>query len=400
MPGTGVRLSSHPASSILHSTSGGGRLMNILLIRLRLVGDVVFTTPAIRALRRRFPDARLTYLVERGAAPVVAGNPHLDEVIAVERSRGLRRLVDDVRLARQLRGRRFDVAIDFHGGPRGSWLAWVSGAPRRIGYTITGRSWMYTDRVSRPRELRPRHSVTNQSDLLAPLGIPPLDPAIDPVEMSEAADARRRVDALLAAARVPTDAELIVVHVSAGNPFRRWPSEAFVRLAAALARGSSRRRIVLTSGPSEIGAAEEIARRARAALDPQAAGRILMTEELGLAALRVVVARAALFVGGDSGPLHVAGTTKTPIVAIYGPTLPARSQPWRDPDVVSEAVEPPALPCRPCDQRTCVPGDFRCLAQITAEQVTSAAERALARAREARRDRADGPHAAAAGGRP
>jgi ADP-heptose:LPS heptosyltransferase len=259
---------------------------------------------------------------------------------------------------------------------------------------------MYTDRVSRPRELRPRHSVTNQSDLLAPLGIPPLDPAIDPVEMCEAADARRRVDALLAAARVPTDAELIVVHVSAGNPFRRWPSEAFVRLAAALARGSSRRRIVLTSGPSEIGAAEEIARRARAALDPQAAGRILMTEELGLAALRVVVARAALFVGGDSGPLHVAGTTKTPIVAIYGPTLPARSQPWRDPDVVSEAVEPPALPCRPCDQRTCVPGDFRCLAQITAEQVTSAAERALARAREARRDRADGPHAAAAGGRP
>ena len=113
-----------------------------------------------------------------------------------------------------------------------------------------------------------------------------------------------------------------------------------------------------------------------------------------------LLARAALFVGGDSGPLHVAGTTKTPIVAIYGPTLPARSQPWRDPDVVSEAVEPPALPCRPCDQRTCVPGDFRCLAQITAEQVTSAAERALARAREARRDRADGPHAAAAGGRP
>jgi heptosyltransferase-2 len=374
--------------------------MNILLIRLRLVGDVVFTTPAIRALRRRFPDARLTYLVERGAAPVVAGNPDLDEVIVLDRTGGVRRLIDDLRLARQLRRRRFDVAIDFHGGPRSSWLAWVSGAPRRVGYNITGRSWMYTDRVSRPRELRPRHSVSNQSDLLAPLGIPPIHPVTDPVEMPESADARQQVDALLTAARVPPDAELIVIHVSAGNPFRRWPPEAFARLTAALARGSSRRRIVLTSGPSESGAAAEIAGRARASLDPPTWGRILMTEELGLAALRVLVARAALFVGGDSGPLHIAGTTETPIVAIYGPTLPARSHPWRDPRFVSEAVEPGPLPCRPCDQRACIPGDFRCLTQTTAEQVTSAAERALARAHELRQDRSDVRRAAAAGGRP
>jgi lipopolysaccharide heptosyltransferase II len=374
--------------------------MNILLIRLRLVGDVVFTTPTIRALRRRFPDARLTYLVERGAAPVVASNPDLDEVIVLDRTGGVRRLIDDLRLARQLRRRRFDVAIDFHGGPRSSWLAWVSGAPRRVGYNITGRSWMYTDRVSRPRDLRPRHSVSNQSDLLAPLGLPPLSPATDPVEMPESADARQQVDALLTAARVPPDAELIVIHVSAGNPFRRWPPEAFARLTAALARGSSRRRIVLTSGPSESGAAAEIAGRARASLDPPTWGRILMTEELGLAALRVLVARAVLFVGGDSGPLHIAGTTETPIVAIYGPTLPARSHPWRDPRFVSEAVEPGPLPCRPCDQRACIPGDFRCLTQTTAEQVTSAAERALARAHELRQDRSDVRRAAAAGGRP
>jgi lipopolysaccharide heptosyltransferase II len=374
--------------------------MNILLIRLRLVGDVVFTTPAIRALRRRFPDARLTYLVERGAAPVVASNPDLDEVIVLDRTGGVRRLIDDLRLARQLRRRRFDVAIDFHGGPRSSWLAWVSGAPRRVGYNITSRSWMYTDRVSRPRELRPRHSVSNQSDLLAPLGIPPLHPVTDPVEMPESADARQQVDALLTAARVPPDAELIVIHVSAGNPFRRWPPEAFARLTAALARGSSRRRIVLTSGPSESGAAAEIAGRARASLDPPTWGRILMTEELGLAALRVLVARAALFVGGDSGPLHIAGTTETPIVAIYGPTLPARSHPWRDPRFVSEAVEPGPLPCRPCDQRACIPGDFRCLTQTTAEQVTSAAERALARAYALRQGRSDVGRAAAAGGRP
>jgi ADP-heptose:LPS heptosyltransferase len=188
--------------------------------------------------------------------------------------------------------------------------------------------------------------------------------------------------------------------VSAGNAFRRWPPEAFARLAAALARESNRRRIVLTSGPSESRAAAEIAGRARALLDPPSAGRILMTEELGLAALRVLVARAVLFIGGDSGPLHIAGTTETPIVAIYGPTLPARSHPWRDPRFVSEAVEPVPLPCRPCNQRACIPGDFRCLTQTTAEHVTSAAERALVRARELQQDPSGVRRAASAGGRP
>ena len=354
--------------------------MNILLIRLRLVGDVVFTTPAIRALRRRFPGARITYLVERAAAPIVLGNPHLDEVLVVERTRGVRRLLDDVRLARTLRARRFDIVIDFHGGPRSSWLTWVTGARRRVGYTIPGRSWMYTDRVDRPRELRPRHSVANQSDLLLPFGIAPLDPATDPAEMVETPEARRRVESTRAAASMSADAELIVLHVSAGNPFRRWPAGAFATLAATLARSSPRRRILLTSGPSEMEAATAIADVARQLAGPDAGERVL-TEELGLADLRVVIARAALYIGGDSGPLHLAATTRTPIVAIYGPTLPARSEPWRDSRLVSEAVEPGPLPCRPCDQRACTPGDFRCLTQITPEAVVAAAERALARAR-------------------
>ncbi len=140
--------------------------MKILLIRLRLIGDVVFTTPIIRALKRAMPDAQLAYLVERESAAVVAGNPHLDEVIVIPRSRGLSRIADDARLAWRLHRRRFDLVIDMHGGPRSGWLTLATGAPQRIGYEIAGRSWMYTSRVGRARELRPRHSVVNQWDLL------------------------------------------------------------------------------------------------------------------------------------------------------------------------------------------------------------------------------------------
>jgi ADP-heptose:LPS heptosyltransferase len=84
-----------------------------------------------------------------------------------------------------------------------------------------------------------------------------------------------------------------------------------------------------------------------------------------------------LFVGGDTGPLHIAATTATPIVGIYGPTESARSAPWRDPRLATESVEVAGLPCRPCDQRVCEPGDFRCLTTLKPEDVLSAAERAM-----------------------
>ncbi|HXW05899.1 MAG TPA: glycosyltransferase family 9 protein [Vicinamibacterales bacterium] len=353
--------------------------MNILVIRLRLIGDVVFTTPALRALRRAFPGARLTYLVEREAAPVVRGNPHLDEVIVVPRTRGIRRLIDDVRLAQRLRTAKFDVVIDMHGGPRSAWLAWATGAPERIGYGMPGRHWMYTRGVSRPRELRPRHSVANQWDLLAAVpgwpGDEP-DPRRDPVEMPLEAAAVATIDARLRVAGVDSADEIVVVHVSAGNPFRRWPEASFVRLIAELASARPGCRLILTSGPSDHAAADRIARAARAELGAAAAARVLEFGDFDLAELRALVGRSTLFVGGDSGPLHIAATTTTPIVALFGPTLPERSLPWRSPAIPTETVAVERLACRPCEQRVCVHGDYRCLTTLAPAQVIAAAERA------------------------
>lgn len=353
--------------------------LNILLIRLRLIGDVVCTTPIPRALKRVFPGARITYLVEPAAAAVVAGNPHLDEVIVAPRPPGLARIVFDLRLARQLRRARYDVVIDLHGGPRSAWLALLTGAPQRIGYVIQGRTWMYTRAVARPRSLGRRHSVVNQWDLLEaidgwPAGGP--DPALDPVEMAPDRAAAARIEERLRRAGIGPEHQLIVVHVSAGNPFRRWPEPAFAALVAGLARASPRRRVVLSSGPSDREAAGRIAAAAKPAL-AEAADRIVDFGEFDLAELRALVERSRLFVGGDTGPLHIAATTATPIVGIYGPTEAVRSAPWRDPRVPTEAVEVAGLPCRPCDQRVCEPGDFRCLTTLRPEDVLSAAERAM-----------------------
>jgi ADP-heptose:LPS heptosyltransferase len=236
---------------------------------------------------------------------------------------------------------------------------------------------MYTDAIPRARQLTPRHSVLNQWDLLVPLGVLPLDPCGDPVQMPDDPQAARRVEAQLGAAGVSAEHVLIVIHVSASTRFKRWPEESFTSLVVALVRESGSRRVFLTSGPSDVEAAHRIADAARERLGPLA-GAMLEGRPLQLSELRALIARAALFIGGDSGPLHIAATTQVPIVELLGPTLAERSFPWRDPRLFTEIVQPGPLPCRPCHQRTCLPGDFRCLTGTGPERVIGAAERALA----------------------
>jgi lipopolysaccharide heptosyltransferase II len=362
---------------------------NILLVRLRLVGDVVFTTPLISALRRRYPDASITYLVEPAAAPIVQHNPDLSGVVVAPHRRGLGRIADDIKLARRLRNMRFDAALDLHGGPRGAWLTWASGAKTRIGYNIKGRSWMYTKVVDRARELRPRHSVENQWDLL-----PALDAAfasgperrLDRVRIPVEPAAASAMAGKLAAWSAPAGARLILIHVSAGNPFRRWPEAAFADLATSLLTAAPDRWVIFTGGPSDRDATSRVLALARKQLTPpspaatasQAANRLLDGEAMSLPELRALCERAALYIGGDSGPLHMASASDIPIVGLFGPTLAERSAPWRPPEVPSVSVDAGPLPCRPCDQRVCAPGDFRCLTTLAAASVVDAAERLLA----------------------
>ena len=249
---------------------------------------------------------------------------------------------------------------------------------------------MYTTRVGRPRELRRRHSVENQWDLLAAAGVDDVASRSQfPVEMSADDGVAGAVGDRLDRAGFRPSQQLVVVHVSAGNPFRRWPPDSFVALIAALIRDHPSVCVAVTSGPSDAEAARSVIERARAQLarggPSENALRVLSCGEFSLAELRALVDRAALYIGGDSGPLHIAATSRVPIVGLYGPTLPIRSAPWRDAAFVTESIDAGELPCRPCDQRVCAPGDFRCLTGIGTDDVLRAVERALARSSAAER---------------
>lgn len=347
----------------------------ILLVRPRLIGDVVLTTPAIRAVREKYPSAHIAYLVEPLSAPVVQRNPHLNEVIVAAAPDAPRRLWRDLRLAVELRRKRFDLAIDFHGGPRSSMLTWASHAPIRIGYRVPGRSWMYTTAVPRPRVLRARHSVDNQWDLLEPLGIARPTAATHPTEVPGSPEAERAVERWLRDWGITSADRLVVLHAGARVRFRRWPPEHFAEAIVAIGRAEPRARFVVLAGPGEDTAAR-IVDMARERLGA-ATSTVIDPQTMPLDHLQALAARAAVFIGSDSGPLHLAGTTGVPIVGLYGPTLPATWAPWRPPDRVTIPLEVEGLPCRPCDQRVCAPGDFRCLTALAPERVVEAAIRCL-----------------------
>lgn len=184
------------------------------------------------------------------------------------------------------------------------------------------------------------------------------------------------MEARLSALGVGAAEQIVVVHASAGNEFRRWPAASFAWVARTLATDRIGRWIIVLGDRSDEPVVSEIV---RAATTADGGGRLRVVPAIGwpLDQVRALMARAALFVGGDSGPMHIAATTDVPIVAVFGPTLPANWTPWRPARLPVAIVEAGPLPCRPCDQRVCEPGDFRCLTRIGPDPVVAAARRLL-----------------------
>jgi len=332
----------------------------ILLIRLRRIGDVVMTTPAVALLKKHFPAASLHYLVEEPFRGLVDGNPDIERTIAIPAKQKIK---DFVRLIREIRKQKYDAVLDFHGGPRASWITFWSGAKLKIGYAVKNKSFLYDIRISRRGESGPIHSVINHANLVRALGakfddadIPPLflpEPGLEDIE---------RVSRLLRENSADT-AKLVALHVGAGNRFRDWGPANIAKLVDLLARIAGVR-VVLIGATGDQTAETEILKTAKEAVLPLA-GRLSLTET------KALVGRAALFVGPDSGPMHIAASTPTPIVAYFGPTLPAHFAPWRK-DGGRTVLLQKDLACRPCRQRECLTGDFRCLLGITPEEVFAA----------------------------
>ncbi len=338
----------------------------ILVIQTAFLGDVVLTTPLFRALRRRFPDARVDALVTPAAAPLVEEDPHVDQVLRYDKKGGERM----GSVARRLRSRGYDVIVAPHRSHRTALLARRIGAPVRVGFREAGFRWFYNRRVPRPPGL---HEVDRNLELLRGLGLAP-EPEDRVLHVGYTDREAREVERLLQGAGVAPDEPLAALAPGSVWATKRWTAEGF----AAVGRGLRERgcRVVLLGGPGD----RDVARQVAGGIGP---GTVDAVGRTSLKALAAWMDRVALLVTNDSSPLHVAAARGTPVVAVFGATtLDLGFGPFHGRSRVVQAD----LPCRPCGLhggRACREGHFRCMRDIPPEAVLGACEELLGEGAEA-----------------
>jgi heptosyltransferase I len=304
-----------------------------LIVRLSSIGDIVHTLPAVGALSKTFPHAEIDWAVEKRHALLLNGNPHVHRAVELDTLGWRKHLLAsstrrDIRTGlRALREYRYDAAIDFQGLWKSSVVAWLSGARERIGFARRwlrepGATVLYTQRVS-PGERQ--HVIEMNLSLVRRLGAKVQDWQF-PLPHSGPDDAY--VDARLAALNL---VDFIIVNPGGGWRSKCWSPENYAELIRRL-EGSVHGGIVLTGSPDE----ERMIGRM---LDGAGARRVTYLPTT-LVQFIALVRRARLFVGGDTGPLHLAAAAGTPIVGIYGPTDPVRNGPFHPDDVVLSNQSP------------------------------------------------------------
>ncbi len=359
----------------------------ILAVRLDSMGDVLMTTPAIRALREAVAGREVTLLTSPSGAGIARLVPEIDDVIVYE-APWLKATPPgagpeaEFEMIETLRARAFDAAVIFtvysQNPLPSAMLCYLAGIPLRLAHCRENPYQLLTDRLP---ELEPerliRHEVRRQLDLVAAVGARPSSERLS-LRVPETAAAR--VSTLLTALGLgegpaafgarPAGARWIALHPGASAPSRRYPPELWSRAASALSRRLGCR-IVFTGSAAEGGLIEEI----RHGMDGPS---VSLAGSLDLGELAALLAAAPLLVAGNTGPVHIAAAVGTPVVDVYALTNPQHT-PWAVPNRVLNHD----VPCRNCYSSVCPMGHHACLREVPPERIADAAFELVGGRREA-----------------
>lgn len=327
----------------------------ILLIRFGSIGDVVLTTPAIRAVRRAFPDAYIAMLVGDRSAGVVSANPHLNEVIVFRRE--VKVFSETRRAAAILQERGFDISIDMQRKFRSSLLAYRSGAKLRIGYH---RPMGFLCTVKVPGSSK--HIVDQNLELLKPLGIMEADR--EP-EMFLSDEDRDYADVMFQSQGLAPKSRIIGIFPGAGWLSKCWPAERFAAIAD-LASEELSASAVIFGGPGETDIVDSVAQNMKTSA-------VLMKDRVTLRQLGAMIEKCDLFLSNDTGPMHIAVAVKTTTVGLFGPGDHVRFQPIGEKHTFIRVD----VHCSPCKKFTGKCKDNICMKSITVDEVWKAVRERL-----------------------
>ncbi|OPY90338.1 MAG: Lipopolysaccharide core heptosyltransferase RfaQ [Syntrophus sp. PtaU1.Bin208] len=341
----------------------------ILVIKLRYLGDVLLTTPVFEALRVRYPDAFIAAVVNRGTEDMLSGNPAIDKIFKVERdSRPLKDLQKQLSLIREIRNFKFDVVLELTHNSRAAILAFLSGAKKRLGYKPKKkkgfrRTLLLTDLVTVGKKL---HVIDRHLEMAKSLGCSflPTKPALywSPQDQNACED-------ILKSNGVSGDLPYVVVHPSSTAIHKVWSAEGYAALCDYLAEKKAIRTILI------CGKDEAEFRLNGKICDLAKRPPLNLGGKLSLKQTAALLSKALLFIGIDSGPMHMAAAVGTPVLAIFGPSRPWRWGPWGEGQVVVQKN----WDCVPCGKKGCRNdgGESRCLMELTPDEVLLPVERKL-----------------------
>jgi len=340
----------------------------ILAIKLRHIGDVLLTVPALKAIRETFPEAELAILVNAGTEQMLTLNPVIDRIHSYDREKaghGLTaRIREEVRLFKEVRSQGYDLTINLTEGDRGALLSFFSGARYRLGLrTRRKNDWLMGHLYSHladPPDGR-LHMVERDLGLLQALGISGGDGKVD---IFFSSDDEMRAVKILSEDGIDTDTPFIHIHPTSRWMFKAWTVEENARVADHFEQRGIR--VVMTSGPDgrEKDMLREIA-------DQCSTRPLFLPGRLTLKELAAITDRASLFFGVDSAPMHMASALETPVVVLFGPSKEFN---W-GPRGTGDEVITTDHDCRPCGQDGCNGTKIsECLTQIPAARVIQAIE--------------------------
>jgi len=331
----------------------------VLVREVNWLGDVVMSLPALRAVRRAFPEAQLSLLIKAELASFFDGAAWLDEVIPFRISAGARGVADRWRVVRAIRARRFDLAILFPRSFESALWPALARVPARAGFAYDLRRPLLTHTAAYGPALFGRHQRHDYVHMLrATLGV---DGDADDYVPEVNGAHRTRMRDWLQSRRKRTTSPLIALAVAAAyGPAKEWPAEHYAALIDALADGFDAE-CVLVGAPGERARCEQVASASRH-------GALVAAGETSVGEAMALLSLCDGFAGNDSGSMHVAGALGVPTVGIYGSTRPHRTGPLgARTRVLQREIE-----CSPCMERTCRFGHYECLRRIAVEDVVGA----------------------------
>ena len=336
--------------------------MKILIVKLGAVGDVVHTLPALHSLRKSFPHAFIAWAVERKSMDVITGNPDLDEVIIFERKElqkifkrdGLFAAYRFFReFATKLKSYDFNLAIDFQTLFKSGIITYSSGAKRRIGFD----KWREVNRLFTNERVKAvsRHTVDKYLELVDSAGG---KPDASPVKIACSSENASYVDGFLNEKKL-AERPWVAINPGASWTSKLWPVERFAALCDILEESAIP--VVVVWGPGEEPLVDAIAGATRS--------RPTVAPPTTIKQLACLLERSSLYIGGDTGPMHMAVAMGTPVVGIFGPSDPDRNGPYGEGHVVLQSE----IDCIKCWKKRC--SSMECMNNVSAEDVAAAVKK-------------------------